>query len=52
MGTLGLILRARHERRIEAAAPVVEAALRAGLYLDDGAIAAALSSVREEWTVR
>lgn len=48
-GTLGLILRARLEGRLDAAAPLIAEAVEAGLYLDDGVIAAALARVGERW---
>lgn len=48
-GTLGLILRARLEGTLDAAAPLIEDAIEAGLYLDDGVIASALARVGERW---
>ena len=51
-GTLGLILRAKLDGRILAAAPVLEQAVAAGLYLDDLVLATALSGVGESWPRR
>lgn len=48
-GTLGLILRAKVEGHLHAAAPVLEQAVTAGLYLTDSVLAAALGGVGERW---
>ncbi|MEE8409117.1 MAG: DUF3368 domain-containing protein [Myxococcota bacterium] len=48
-GTLGLILRAKQDGRVRAAAPLVHDAVAAGLYLDDATLAAALHRVGESW---
>lgn len=48
-GTLGLVLRAKVDGRLAAAAPLLEAAVAAGLYLDDAVLSVALASVGESW---
>ena len=48
-GTLGLVLRAKKDGHVVAAAPLLREAVEAGLYLDDAVIAAALSRVGEHW---
>ena len=47
-GTLGLLLRARIEGRIDRAAPLIRRAIDAGLYLSDGIVARALAAIGEE----
>lgn len=47
-GTVGLLLRAKVEGRIEAAGPLLRAAVEAGLYLDEATIARALADVGEK----
>jgi predicted nucleic acid-binding protein len=47
-GTLGLILRAKVEGRIETAAPLLRAAVEAGLYIDEATVARALTAVGEK----
>jgi predicted nucleic acid-binding protein len=50
LGTLGVVLRARAENRIAAAAPVLEELRRFGLRLNDALVAAALEeSFGETW---
>ena len=50
IGTLGVVLNARRNRRIESAAAVLRALRDAGMRLDDATIANALArSVGEEW---
>jgi predicted nucleic acid-binding protein len=51
-GTLGLVLRAKLDGRLAAAAPLLEEAVAAGLYLDDAVLAAALAAVGEAWPRR
>lgn len=51
-GTLGLVLRAKLDGRLAAAAPLLEEAVTAGLYLDDAVLAAALAGVGEAWPRR
>ncbi len=51
-GTLGLVLRAKSEGRIAAAAPLLEQAVLAGLYLDDALLAEVLARVGETWPRR
>jgi predicted nucleic acid-binding protein len=46
-GTLGLVLRAKMEGRIEAARPVLEALRARGMYLSDRVLNAALAEVGE-----
>jgi hypothetical protein len=48
-GTLGLVLRAKIDGRVTAAAPLLEQAVAAGLYLDDAVLAAVLAGVGETW---
>jgi predicted nucleic acid-binding protein len=48
-GTLGLILRARRDGRVTAAAPLLREAVAAGLYLADPVLSAALATVGEVW---
>lgn len=48
-GTLGVILRAKRDGRIAAAAPFVEQAVAAGLYLDDAVLRDALGRIGEAW---
>lgn len=51
LGTLGVVLRARAEKRIAAAAPVLKELRRFGLRLNDALIAAALEETfGETWT--
>jgi predicted nucleic acid-binding protein len=50
IGTLGVVLNARREQRIDSAATVLRALRDAGMRLDDATIAAALvRSVGEDW---
>jgi predicted nucleic acid-binding protein len=50
IGTLGVVLNARREQRIDSAAIVLRALRDAGMRLDDATIAAALvRSVGEKW---
>lgn len=51
-GTLGLVLRAKLDGKLAAAAPLLEAAVAAGLYLDDAILAAALGGIGESWPRR
>ncbi len=51
-GTLGLVLRAKLDGRLGAAAPLLEEAVAAGLYLDDAVLVAALAGVGEAWPRR
>lgn len=51
-GTLGLVLRAKVQGRLEDAAPVLRAAVDAGLYLTDEVLATALAEVGEAWPER
>jgi predicted nucleic acid-binding protein len=51
-GTLGLVIRAKIEGRIPAAAPLLDQAVAAGLYLDDSVLTAALGRVGESWARR
>jgi len=51
-GTLGLVMRAKLDGRLDAAAPLLEGAVAAGLYLDDAVLAAALSGIGESWPRR
>ena len=46
--TLGLLLCARIEGRIDRAAPLIRRAMDAGLYLSDGIVARALAAIGEE----
>jgi predicted nucleic acid-binding protein len=48
-GTLGLVLRAKLEGALGEAAPVLEQAVAAGLYLDDAVLGTALAAVGESW---
>ena len=47
VGTLGLALRAKLERRVSKAQPLVEKLIRAGLYLSDALVRQALELVDE-----
>jgi predicted nucleic acid-binding protein len=49
-GTLGLVLRAKADGRLDEAAPLLRRAVAAGLYLDDAVLAHALARVGEQWT--
>lgn len=49
IGTLGVILRAKKQRRIESAAQVIQALLKAGLHIKDEIIKVVLQEVGEEW---
>lgn len=50
LGTLGVVLRAKHQGRIASAAAVVQALRSAGLYVDEALIATVLrESVGEAW---
>ena len=51
-GTLGLVLRAKLDGKVPAAAPVLEEVVTAGLYLDDTVLAVALADVGESWPRR
>ena len=51
-GTLGVILRATLAGKLAAAAPLLEEAVVAGLYLDDTVLTAALAGVGESWPPR
>jgi predicted nucleic acid-binding protein len=51
-GTLGLVLRAKVAGTIPAAAPLLEEAVAAGLYLDDAVLTTALAGVGEGWSRR
>ena len=51
-GTLGLVLRAKLAGKLAAAAPLLEEAVAAGLYLDDAVLTAALAGVGELWPRR
>jgi predicted nucleic acid-binding protein len=48
-GTLGLVLRARLQGKIERAGLLLRDAVEAGLYLDDGVLRRALAEVGEPW---
>lgn len=49
IGTLGVIVRAKHAGRIESAAAVVQSLRREDFRIDDEAVRTALSSVGETW---
>jgi len=51
-GTLGVILRAKLDGKLAAAAPLLEEAVVAGLYLDDTVLTVALAGVGESWPPR
>jgi predicted nucleic acid-binding protein len=51
-GTLGVVLRAKLAGKLVAAAPLLEEAVTAGLYLDDAVLTAALAAVGESWPLR
>lgn len=49
VGTIGVVMRARHRGMIAAAAPILADLQSAGLYIDRRTIAIALSSFGESW---
>lgn len=49
IGSLGVVLRARHEGRIAAAAPLLHALRDVGLYFLDAPVRAALPALGETW---
>jgi predicted nucleic acid-binding protein len=48
-GTLGLVLKAKAAGTLDRAAPLLERAVEAGLYLDDSTLRRALGTVGESW---
>ena len=49
IGTLGIVLRAKKQRLIPTAVPLLRRLVDAGLYLDDALLATAVKAVGETW---